>query len=178
MKNHYLFCFLLVLTSETWAQRTEPSIGPASTTISAQAGIAPGGGGTGAQNAISFDYDAAGNQIKRSFIYLAARPANPSMTDTISTPKKEFVASDLYADISYYPNPVRSELYVKWVNKENQNMQAIEIYDLTGKLIRAFNNIEALDNTVVNFEEYPSGMYNLILIYAGGDRKTLKIVKQ
>ena len=129
---------------------------------------------------INFSYDVAGNQTRR---YITLSRIQPNSSDTIyKTPetltKKDLIQDGLNSQISYYPNPVREELYVKWTEVEGQDMQTIELYDLAGKMIRIFPNQSAVDNAVITFENYPSGIYNLILVYANQERKSLKIMKQ
>jgi hypothetical protein len=129
---------------------------------------------------INFSYDVAGNQTRR---YISLNRVQQNSSDTIyKTPetltKKDLIQDDLNSQISYYPNPVREELYVKWTEVDGQDMQTIELYDLAGKMIRIFPNQSAVDNAVINFESYPSGIYNLILVYANQERKSLKIMKQ
>jgi Secretion system C-terminal sorting domain len=127
-------------------------------------------------NSIKFDYDTAGNQKKRSMIYLA-RVSNPN-TDDNSKETPKYVETGDYEDVLYYPNPVKQELNVKWVEKAEQDMQRMELYDLNGRLMHSFPNQSAVDTAVINFDNYPSGIYSLVLVYAGGGNKTLKIVKQ
>jgi hypothetical protein len=73
---------------------------------------------------------------------------------------------------------VREELYVKWLVQDNNPVNNIEVYNLSGQLIKNYPNLTSLDNTNVNFESYPEGLYNLILVYNDGVRKVLKIVKK
>ena len=137
-----------------------------------------------APNAISFSYDNAGNQIRRIMIYLAPpapRMANPKPTDTIAVAKiaeGKLLPTDLYEEIQYYPNPVKSELYVKWKEIDNNDLQTIELYDLNGRLMHSYPNQSNIDNATIDFESYPAGYYNLMLLYNIGEPKSLKIVKQ
>lgn len=128
-----------------------------------------------APNSIKFDYDTAGNQIKRSFIYLARQSNNNTIA---SKEEPKFVPTDDYGDVLYYPNPVKQELNVKWVDRTGQDMELMELYDLSGKLMHVYPNQSTLDSAIIDFQLYPQGLYNLILVYKGGERKTLRIVKQ
>ncbi len=135
-------------------------------------------------NAIVFDYDNAGNQIRRRFIYVASvapRLATPIPTDTIAVAKiaeDKLLPTDLYEEIKYYPNPVKTELYLQWSEIDNNDLQTIDLYDLNGRLIKSYPNQSSHENAIINFESYPAGYYNLILIYSSGVAKNLKIVKQ
>jgi hypothetical protein len=138
-----------------------------------------------APNAISFSYDNAGNQTRRIMIYLAPplpRMANPKPPEPDATKKEiaedKLLPSDLYEEIQYYPNPVKYELYVKWSEIDNNDLQTIELYDLNGRLMRSYPNQSNQENAIIDFESYPSGYYNLMLLYKTGEPKSLKIVKQ
>ncbi|HMK06769.1 MAG TPA: T9SS type A sorting domain-containing protein, partial [Flavobacterium sp.] len=143
--------------------------------------IVGGGDGQNAQNAIAFDYDTAGNQTMRKMIYLGAprrRHRKHLVPGTTVDNEIRLIPSDEYANISYYPNPVKSELYVQWIDKADEDMQSIEMYDISGKLINKYPNQSDKNEITIDFERYPRGIYELKLNYAGGEKKTLKIVKQ
>lgn len=129
-------------------------------------------------NSIVFDYDTAGNQIARRFIYLAGRHSNPKNAPPTKGGQGNFIASDIYEDVSYYPNPVKSELTVKWIVKEGKEVQKMELYDINGKLFKIIDNLNNVDNKLVNFDNYPTGIYNLVLTYSNREKKSLKIIKQ
>jgi len=132
--------------------------------------------GNMAQNTIVFDYDTAGNQIQRRFIYLANRHKAPD-TKTAGKDSMPLLKSE-YDDISYYPNPVKSELYVEWTLSKGQTIKNIELYDLSGKLIKSFPGESDINHKTINFESFPAGVYDLLLVYGNGGKKSLKIVKQ
>jgi hypothetical protein len=142
--------------------------------------VAPPGGGANAPTSIAFDYDGAGNQKKRSMIYLAARHHQRHHLIPSSTvvDEKQLVASEEYSDISYYPNPLESQLYLKWTDEKEKDMETIELYDITGKLMHIYPNQNDKSDATIDFEQYPQGIYELKLLYAGGEVKTLKIVKR
>lgn len=129
---------------------------------------------------IRFKYDSAGNQERRYVCLCNARIAN----DTTSYKTKEtIVENDLIHDsefeqLSYYPNPVREELYVKWENVINNPIVEMQLYSISGQILKSQNNLVKDEITTINFQNYPTGMYNLILIYTNGEKKSLKIVKQ
>lgn len=130
--------------------------------------------GPGALNAVQFTFDNAGNQIRRHFIYLA-RHKGPK--DESKEASKQLLKSE-YDDISYFPNPVKSELFVGWKTIKNEVVQKLELYDLNGRKLKDFPNQDANKNITISFEEYPSGIYELQLNYNTGEKKTLKIVRQ
>lgn len=137
----------------------------------------PKGGGNVdmAPNSIRFNFDTEGNQVKREVIYLAkVRDPNSVNSNSWSTLKKD----SLYDDISYYPNPVKQELFIKWKNPNTGNVKSIELYSLSGQLMKIFKNLQDVNDKTIDFNNYPSGMYNLLLTYTNAETKTLKILKE
>lgn len=132
------------------------------------------GGGQLAPTSIKFLYDQAGNQTKREMIYLAARQSKPKD----NSGQKQWIKSDEYNGISYFPNPVKSELSLQWKEEHGEDLKEMELYDLSGRMVYKIKNLSQAEQTIVDFNQYPSGIYTLSLIYAGGDTKTLKIVKE
>lgn len=128
-------------------------------------------------NKIVFEYDSAGNQIKR---YLCLNC--PS-----STGKKAFVKEiDALADedllkfspkdlISYYPNPVREELYLKWELIENKFVTSIQVISITGQVLRTFEISSANNNQNIAFQSYPSGIYLVYCTIVTVIRSLLKL---
>ena len=130
-------------------------------------------------NTLKFIFDAAGNQTNRQFIYIASgvwRPANNNNPEPVAK-EKTLIESDLFDDILYYPNPVVSELYVKWKNSENSFVEKIELYSFSGQLLKSISNNKNTEETSFDFQEFPSGYYNLVLVYSSGESKDLKIIK-
>lgn len=129
-----------------------------------------------AQQKIKFDYDIAGNQITR---YVC------SSCKTSETPKdvKDIQDEDLIKSfpedvISFYPNPVKEELFIKW-DLINQNVViSIDLFDINGRLIHKKQNLEQHNSTSLFLSSYPKGIYYAVLNYKDGDQKSLKIVKE
>lgn len=132
-----------------------------------------------AQKRIKFTYDSAGNQTQRIIcLCLTAKTA----TDSVYKTSENITENDMIDDIeneqvSYYPNPVREELYVKWKNQDNSFVTNIEIFSMSGQLIKSYPNLNNVEKASIAFQNFPEGVYNLILVYNNSDRKTLKIVK-
>lgn len=131
-------------------------------------------------NVLKFTYDTAGNQTNRQFVYISSgvwRQSNPANTKEDITEEK-LIESDIYTDILYYPNPVVSELFLKWKNNEIDFVDHIELYSLSGQLVKSMSNIKNSEETTIDFQSLPSGYYNLLLIYSSGEEKDLKIIKK
>lgn len=149
MKNHFTIFLLFVLTT------------------------------TYSQQAITFTYDNAGNQTER---VVCANCAGRVVKDSIKTmetiTENDLIKDDLYKDISYYPNPVKEELYIKWQKDQGSIVTGIEVYSMTGQLMKKTSDLQKVDMTAIEFQSYPQGFYNVVLLSNNGEKKTLKIVKK
>ena len=137
--------------------------------------------GNAQQDKILFDYDNAGNQTVRRLCYGCSptegkvNPTPKELTEIKEQDLQKFFPEDV---ISYYPNPVKEQLYLKWELINDIKVSEIQIYSLSGQLMKSFNKLEGQNNYVITFSEYPQGMYELVLIYTNGDDKSIKIIKQ
>lgn len=134
-----------------------------------------------AQQKITFNYDSAGNQILRELCLSGCSQSAKQVEEVkeiaalTEDDLLKFSSEDV---ISYYPNPVKEELYIKWELKEGNSITSIQIFSLTGQLLRSYS--PNLNNTSQNipFQEYPRGVYAVMLYYKNGDQKSIKIIKQ
>lgn len=131
-------------------------------------------------NKVIFNYDNAGNQIKRTLVITAF--TSKSSNETIENDQKivqenllKFSNEDV---ISYYPNPVKEELYLQWELINENNVSKIEVYSFDGKLLRFHNNLQSENNKTISFQEMTTGNYLVILFYTNGEQKTIKIIKK
>jgi hypothetical protein len=140
------------------------------------------GGDPGALNTLMFEYDSAGNQKKRGFIYLAKPPRNlndNAKSKNLVVPKiGQFIQTPEYAELSYFPNPVSSELTIQWKQTSEKELISFELYNMSGQLLRTFLNKSDNNSFIIPFTGTQSGVYNLKLNYNNGEMKTLKIIKQ
>lgn len=132
----------------------------------------------GQQQKIHFDYDISGNQITREFCLNCS-----AKTSNISKEISELKDSDLLKflpedNFSYYPNPVKEELFLKWDNSNTIKISNIKLFSLNGTLLKSFENQENLISQNILFQYYPNGLYVVILSYSNGEEKTIKIIKQ
>lgn len=128
---------------------------------------------------IKFTYDGAGNQTERIICsFCNARTVRDSTMTVNTVSESDLIKDELYNEISYYPNPVREELYIKWVNQEQKYVASIELFSFTGQSIQKYTYSK--DNVIatVPFLNYPTGYYSLVLTYTDGERKTLKILRK
>lgn len=127
---------------------------------------------------VLFDYDNAGNQIKRHLIDIDPGKNSAQVPKDIKNlAESDLIKADIYDDIKYYPNPVKEELYLKWELINGNEVESISLYNLNGQLIKTIDNL-AKDNTCVfPFRELPQAIYNLVLNCRNGEQKSLKIIK-
>lgn len=128
---------------------------------------------------ITFDYDTAGNQTIRELCLSCTKAgyktANPKeITALKEEDLQKFFPEDV---ISYYPNPVKEELYLKWDLVIDKSVATIYLYDLNGRVLQTYNNLEKTNNLNIPFFNYPTGTYLVVLVYNDGEQKTIKIVK-
>lgn len=132
------------------------------------------------QDRIKFDYDSAGNQIVRRLCLGCSefKTSDENIKD-VSDIKEEdllkFFSNDI---ISYYPNPVKEELYLKWDLINDNKVSKIEIFSISGQLLKSMQKLEGYNSSIVNFNEYSAGTYLIILQYKNGDQKSITIIKK
>jgi flagellar hook assembly protein FlgD len=129
----------------------------------------------GMAQSVTFEYDAAGNQIKRQYSLSGRYSSEPikEYKDVTNEDLIKFFPEDV---ISYYPNPVKDELYLKWELINENKVLNIQIYNINGQVIKTINNIEE-NKTIISFQEYTSGTYLVNLNYSSGEQKSIKIIK-
>jgi len=134
-----------------------------------------------AQQKITFSYDSAGNQILRNLCISGCNPIGKSaeevkeMEAITDDDLLKFSKEDV---ISYYPNPVKEQLYLKWELINDNKVSSIAVYGISGQMLQTFSRTESTDNQIISFGEYPRGVYLVVLNYRDGDQKTIKIIKQ
>jgi Secretion system C-terminal sorting domain len=127
-------------------------------------------------NRIRFTYDDAGNQTDRFICLCQARGAKETEYKNLETLEKtDFIQED---KISFYPNPVREELYVNWKNKENNAVGLIELYNMNGQLLKTYKDLKNYETATIEFQIFTEGFYNLVVNFENGEKQTLKIVKK
>lgn len=130
---------------------------------------------------ITFEYDAAGNQIKRE---LCINCPSKNLEEEeeikeITTLKEEDLEKFAPGDVlSYYPNPVREELYLQWETAQDNFVKSIQVYGLEGRAVTAYAHLDRINNQIIPFQAYPAGVYLVVLEYNNKEQKTIKIIKQ
>jgi hypothetical protein len=131
-----------------------------------------------AQTKINFSYDAAGNQISRVLcINCASKVTKDDIKENavIAEESLEKISEDV---ISYYPNPVKEELYLQWDLKEDNYVTSVKVYSVTGQALKNYQGNKTIKNLIIPFQNLPSGLYIVEISYSVGEEKNIKIVKQ
>jgi hypothetical protein len=131
-----------------------------------------------AQDKITFDYDTAGNQIKRELCINCSTSSYKSTSTEEVEEEDDLPKSDAENVLSYYPNPVKEELHIQWELVEGKSVSTIYLYDLNGRVLQAHTNLDTATNLNLPFLNYPSGLFLVVIQYNGGEQKTIKIVKR
>lgn len=119
----------------------------------------------------TFNYDAAGNQTA-VYVEISIAPASKGTSQQILQKKP------IYKDVKYYPNPVKSELYMEWETIDNNSLSSIVVYDVGGILIKDYKELNTINSYTLSFQEYAQGIYFVEFLYSNGEHKTFKIIKQ
>lgn len=131
-----------------------------------------------AQTKLNFSYDQAGNQITRILcINCSAKSAKEIVEPEAITENhlEKFYPEDV---VSYYPNPVREELYLQWELAHDNYVTAVHVYSMTGQVLRTFQISTTANNLSIPFQQYPTGVYLVLLSYKNGGEKSIKIIKK
>lgn len=133
---------------------------------------------TNAQNKITFSYDAAGNQTNRTYCFGCASKNSKEIKEIEALVEDDF--EKFYPDdvISYYPNPVKEELFLSWQITDNNFVDQINVFSLTGQLLKQYIYTSSLNTQNIPFQDYPAGLYVVLLNYNTGEQKSIKIIKK
>jgi len=132
-----------------------------------------------AQQKLTFSYDTAGNQINRTLCLsgCTGKPAKEvkEIEALVEEDMEKFYPEDA---ISYYPNPVKEELFLKWIISEDNYVSSINIVSITGQVLRQYHTTSGTATQNIPFQEYPTGVYIVLLNYSNGEQKSIKIIKK
>lgn len=124
-----------------------------------------------------FTYDLSGNQTSRVYCANCSTVSGKHIVNYANLTANDLEQFSVDDELSYYPNPVKEEFFLKWKIKEGNTVNEIQLLTLNGTFIREINNLSALDQCVISFLELPQGMYLLNLLYDDSRIESIKIVK-
>jgi hypothetical protein len=120
---------------------------------------------------ITFAYDPAGNQVAVNVEIQLASPNKMANTAVLQN-------NPIYKDVKYYPNPVKSELYMEWQTIDNNSVNHIIVFNTVGDLLKDYKDLNTVTNYTLSFGSYPQGIYFVQFVYSNGEQKTFKIIKE
>lgn len=134
--------------------------------------------GVNAQAKLTFTYDNAGNQLTRILCINCVSKSVKEVKETEAVTENDLLQFSANDVISYYPNPVKEELYLQWQLTKDNYVTSINLYAMTGQVLRTYQRSSADNSLTVPFQNYPSGIYIVLLSYKDGGEKSIKIIKQ
>ncbi len=130
---------------------------------------------------VLFYYDNAGNQIQRSLCLGCSQSRtsdNNEIKDITELEDEDLLKFSEKDVISYYPNPVSDELYLKWELINEDLVSTIDVYSNSGQLVKSYKNLEKDNNKTISFRGYPESTYIVLLNYKSGEQKSITIIKK
>jgi len=129
-----------------------------------------------AQNTVSFEYDDAGNRIKRETIETRSLKIKNSNLSETEKQKTSINSSFAEGEIIAFPNPVEDELSVFFKNIEiNQSPIQLDVFSLSGQLLYT-ENIESTQ-TRIDTRNLSQGIY-LVKVNSANNSQEFKIFKK
>lgn len=131
---------------------------------------------------LHFNYDSAGNQTKR-YLNLESFTARTAVNTKIYKESAELDEEDLLKfskedTFSYYPNPVKEQLYLTWELINGNKLMSISIFSFAGQHLKTISNLENIKSTTISFADLSAGSYLVYLNYKNGDKESITILKQ
>ncbi|TPG36298.1 T9SS type A sorting domain-containing protein [Flavobacterium pectinovorum] len=132
------------------------------------------------QTKITFDYDAAGNQINRILCLSGCSPTakRADVKEIEAITEDDLLKFSPQDVISYYPNPVKEELYLQWQLAKENYVTSIMVYSVTGQMLQMYQINDKTESLNIPFQSYSTGVYLVLLSYKDGGEKSIKIIKQ
>ncbi|WP_157495778.1 T9SS type A sorting domain-containing protein [Flavobacterium sp. WG21] len=131
-----------------------------------------------AQTKIQFNYDAAGNQILRELCLSGCSQSAKQVKEIDALVEEDLLKFSPEDVISYYPNPVKEELYLQWQLTNNNYVTSVVIYSISGQVLQNYGTNERTNSLNISFQNYPGGVYLVLLSYKDGADKSIKIIKK
>ncbi|OOV12334.1 T9SS type A sorting domain-containing protein [Flavobacterium sp. LM4] len=130
------------------------------------------------QTKIKFSYDNAGNQTSRTLCVNCPPETGKQIKEIEAIVDEDLEKIEGEDMISYYPNPVKEELYLKWELRDDNYVTSIQLFSLTGQVLKTFQGTKNTNTQNILFQSYPSGVYVVLVNYKSGAPKSFKIIKQ
>lgn len=134
--------------------------------------------GVNAQPKLTFTYDAAGNQITRILCINCVSKSVKEVKEIEAITQDDLLQFSEKDFISYYPNPVKEQLYLQWQLTKENYVTTINLYSVSGQVLRTYQQSLQDNSLTMPFQSYPSGIYLVVMSYKEGGEKSIKIIKQ
>ncbi|WP_343587643.1 T9SS type A sorting domain-containing protein [Flavobacterium sp.] len=133
-----------------------------------------------AQPKLKFSYDPiTGNQIIRELCFGCQTQRPGSEIKEIAAVTEQDLQKFSPGDaISYYPNPVKEELYLSWESSPENFVTSIEVIGMGGQILKTYGNTKNTGSQNIAFQNLSAGVYLVSLSYSSGEQKTIKIIKK
>ena len=130
---------------------------------------------------INYQYDNAGNRIKRIYVELVGPIIigdDPVVIKSaeIEIDEDETLLNSQEREIQVYPNPVKDELFVDIQKGDINENYRLMIFDSAGKMLKESRR-QGNGNEPIDMSLFPSGVYFLIINTQEG-KVEYKIVKE
>lgn len=125
---------------------------------------------------VAFEYDSMGSQINRTYNSSGSRLSQQQpkdYKDLVANDFQKFFSEDI---ISYYPNPVKDELFLKWEVLNDNVVDNITIYNINGTLVKEIKFIKE-NETIISFQNFNSGTFLVNLNFTSGEQKSITVIK-
>ena len=127
---------------------------------------------------ISYDYDKAGNRIKR---WLVVEEITNTIEAEFRTSEKAEDAgaeNEMRSDdvsVSVYPNPTIGVVTVDIPVLDESGSNTLHLYDAKGETVLSRKRL--MNSNTIDFTNTPSGVY-ILKLNLGGSEKSYKIIKK
>ena len=128
------------------------------------------------QQQLTFQYDAAGNQISRQVICINCSPGVASVQEEILPLAKDSILAG--RQFSAYPNPVTEVLNLQWKTGDASYMKVIDVFSVNGTRLQHKVLSSQQTEASLSFFNLSPGMYILRGVYSDGRQESLKVLKQ
>ena len=131
---------------------------------------------------LSFDYDAAGNQITRTWICVNCstftQPMFAQQLGTVVIKASTTVNTSEERKLTAYPNPLVETLNLKWENPKYP-IKSVDISTINGTRVYSQNYpvVEEQNQVSVPFSKQIPGMYLVRVTYSDGKQEVVRVVK-
>lgn len=129
--------------------------------------------GASSQNyEIEYEYDPAGNRIERKIVEVILKRENKQ-----KEPSKPIYDKWDEQKVTIFPNPTKGELNISIQAGDFDAQYNYTLINSSGAVLKKdlINNISYHQ---ISLEEFPKGIYFLIINSTAGKKKTYKVVKQ